>query len=287
MKKLTTRIKSVKPVVPELSTDFSDNILRRIETEEIEIAPVVANGYKKWFRLLTAAISLTLALIAADHMVFELSMNGSLELLYFGKSYLNDFIGYLPLDLILPFLILSGLASWLIWKSRVLKVGLSWLLLGSYLFTTIGGTALAVTGINESIQQAMVEKESNLPWFGPYYRKRARFFIRHRNFQMGRVEKVKNGTAWIVNPLGKELQVQLPPGMEVSVGQYLRLSGETKDAEIFKADRAQFCGSKRAGRYFRQGRMRRQGQGGKSGHHHRRQMRGQQHRGNPDILPDQ
>lgn len=249
MKNLDTLLKSAKPAVPDLPEGFSKIVMRRISEEGLLISQVPASHRFGSLQLGVGLIALAISLILFNYNSYELRQNGSLELLYFGSQYLVDFIGYLPWDLIIPSLMLTALSTLLFWRSGYLKKGIAVTAIISYLVTGVGGAALASTGFNDQIDAGITRREKDLPWLNMFHHHRAKEFIHHPGFKMGKVEKVMNGNAFVITPNGEEIKIQFPQGIQVKVGQILRMSGMENNA-VFSAQKVHVCNPQRVDRYF-------------------------------------
>ncbi len=295
MDNLEKRIKSSKPEAPELSENFSNRVMRGIEGLTI-LSPAKP---LRWIWIIGGAIPLTLAALFGSYSFYETSTNGSVELLYFGTRFLNDVWQYLPLDLILFFSLFATLSSWLFWKSRLLKVGVVGVTAGCWLIAGIGGAALAVSGFNEKAGETLEADRKEWPWLSDFYRRRARYFVSHPHFRMGKIVAKEDGFVWVETPRGEKIKVFPPPTLsgvyhppppsgvftpppnvdkvnmpgqdgqaaleELRVGQFLRIKGKPKDG-VFHAERMHRCEGRRFGRYFRRmgrghGMRRRMGRG--------------------------
>jgi hypothetical protein len=254
MKSLEERIKAAKPDVPELPAGFSDRVMARIAGEGLAELPAPAGHRRRRFSLAGAALLLAVAIVLVNGLAFELRMNGSLELLFFGTRFLGTFLSNLPLDLLVPVLLLSGLAAWLLRYGRAARLATVWVVLIAYGVTGGGGLALAQTGLNERVRDWALQDERDVPMLGPFYRHRARYRMHHRNFRMGRVLEIENGSARILTPAGEEVSVNLPPGLRPRVDEHVRLSGAPVSGR-FAAERGQLCEPRRARRYFHHMRM--------------------------------
>lgn len=247
MSDIEEKIKGIKSKVPQLSSDFSQRVLSRIDELDAVVQPVGRGS--RWFRLFMGIGLLVIGLVAVNNSAFELRMNGSLEMLYFGTQFLSDILKYIPWDIILPALLITGIASWLIWNSHLVKRGIALTIAVCYLVTGVGGVALANSGMNEQLQTQIVTEDREWPLLSWFYKERARFFVRHPNFNMGQVVQSDDRSALVVDPYGNELRVMLPPQTVVKNGQYLRIRGE-KGGQAFMATDVHFCGAGSVGRYF-------------------------------------
>lgn len=245
MKAFEELMKSAKPTVPELPSNFSERVMSEIVRLEAEPGKSSIN----LLNLLAAGFLLLVGLLSVNSILFEVQMNGSMELLSFGTRFLTDVFTYIPFDLIIPAVLIIGLASRMMWASQAFKKGVATVIVGSYLVTGVGGAALAATGVNETIQTALIDRKIDWPVLSWLYKDRARFHVKHPNFNMGRVEKLQNRIAWIVDPNGNQIKVQLPEGNKVEKGQYIRLVGASIDG-VFKGHHMNFCHPVTAKRYF-------------------------------------
>lgn len=245
MDKLEDILKSARPAVPELPSNFSEQVMSAIA--ELEAEP--ARSPISFLNLVMAFFLLLIGLLSVNSILFEVQMNGSMELLSFGTRFFTDAMAYIPFDLIIPAALIIGLASKMMWASKAFKKGIAAVIISSYLITGIGGAALAATGMNERIQNTLIERKIDWPVISWFYKERARFFVKHPNFNMGRVNKVDNGFAWIVDPNGREIKVELPNGQVVQKGQYIRLAGASNNG-VFKGQDMNFCHPVKVKRYF-------------------------------------
>jgi len=268
MKQLDGLLKVARPVVPMLPANFSNRVMAKIEQLDVPIVPFnMPRRYLRWAQLAGSFLLLGLSLVVVNSVIFEIQMNGSVELLFFGTQFFKDVLSYLPFDLIFPALIMSWLSSWLLWKSKTLKRGIAGIIIGSFLTTTFGGAALAATSINGQIQTALITQEQEIPLLSWFYKERARFFVKHPNFRMGRVVRFEKNLVWIVDPHGKTLMIELPAEMNVQERQVISLVGTEAD-DLFVARAGRHCSPGRVGKYFSHmsSMMRR----GNMGSHHRR-----------------
>jgi hypothetical protein len=249
MDNLEKLLRAARPSVPDLPTDFEQMVMTRIVNQGVKFRSADTNVLLQKVRIAIGLVMLAVSLVLFNYNSYELSSNGSLELLYFGTRYFFDFLGYLPWDLIISSMALTGLSVWLIGKSRILKRGIALIAVVSYLVTGIGGAALAATGINNTIEAGISRHEQSLPWLNLFQNRRAHEFIHHPNFKMGKVEEVENGVAVVVTPHGDKIRIQLPEAMLVKAGQVLRMSGEGNDT-LFSAEQVDVCNPNRVGRYF-------------------------------------
>lgn len=269
MKNIDEILKKAKPEVPELPKYFAQNILQKINEQSLSIAPQkVLKSKNNWFYFTIGILLLGLALVSTNNAIFEVQMSGSLELLSFGTQYTTDFMQYLPLDMIVPTLLIISISSWLLWRSHLIKRGVAIIVAGSFLVTSVGGSALAATSINEQIQSRVINEKSDIPVISWFYKERARYHMKHPEIQMGKVIEKNSDYVVILNPYGETQKIHLPSGMEVKLGQYIRLNGKSRNGE-FEAKAMQHCNPTRVGKYFSgMGEMMKNGMKGKMMKHH-------------------
>ncbi|MFH2131181.1 MAG: hypothetical protein ABIK68_12480, partial [bacterium] len=102
-------------------------------------------------------------------------------------------------------------------------------------------------------------------WF---FKERARYFVHHPNFRMGRVEKTEGRLIWIIDPRGERSRIELPEGMQVREGQVVSLAGVAAD-DLFRVSSGHHCNPGRVGRYFHHMSMMSPGMNGNMRGHHR------------------
>ncbi len=245
MTKLEDILKSARPLVPPLPANFSERVMTEIAGLEVEPVRRVFSI----FNFIAACFLLLVGVLSVNSILFEVQMNGSLELLSFGTRFLADVFGYIPFDLIIPAVLIVGLASRMMWASKAFKKGIAAVIISSYLVTGVGGAALAATGVNEKIRDTLIEGKIDWPVISWFYKERARFLEKSPHFSMGRVDKLDNGFAWIVTPTGRQVKVELPDGRVVKKGQVIRLAGSDNNG-VFKGYDMNFCHPVKAQRYY-------------------------------------
>ncbi len=247
MGSLDDRIKAAKPLAPALPGDFATRVMTEIDRRGL--VPAKPRPWQRWLPAGAAAVLLAAAAMLVNAAVFELRMNGSLELLYFGQRFVGDFLTRVPYDLLGAVLIAGGGAGWLLARARTMRVRLAWLLALSYGISGAGGAALAASGLNERLQTGVVEEGWDWPLLGPFYGRRAHYARPHHRFRMGRVLALQAGVVELLTPGGDTLQVHVPPGFNVRPGEHLRLRGDAVAGRFF-AREAQRFQPHHAQRYF-------------------------------------
>ena len=249
MRDLDNLIRKIKPKVPILPKEFSTQVLKRIRQEKIEITP-----HRRWINQRSVMLLLTLALfgigvLLLNLLFFEIKSNGSLELLYFGSDFLLDFFKFIPFDTLFIAIIILLLTSWSLQKSNIVKIGIVGITAISLLFSGLGGAALAISNLNENVQQKISDKGYNLPFFSQFYNDRARYRVHLPRFQFGKIVAVHDHSFVVENPFGEEVEVRTPVGSQFKVGQIIRMKGRFLN-RIFHAQRFQHCNQTRACTYF-------------------------------------
>lgn len=250
MKNIDDFFKNAKPEVPNLPDDFSQKIISEINARGLYIRPQQTIGLAtNWFNFVMGLLLLVFGLITANNAIFEVQMSGSLELLSFGTQYVTDFAKYLPLDLIIPALLITAISAWLLVRSHLIKRGVALIVAGSFLVTSVGGSALATTSFNRQIQTSVIKEKSNIPIISWFYKERARYHMKHSSIQLGQVVERNNAFALIKDPYGKTQKIYLPTGIKVTKGQYIRMNGKSTQ-NGFKASKMQHCNPMRVTKYF-------------------------------------
>jgi hypothetical protein len=242
-------IKSAKPAVPNLPEGFGRSVIDRINSEGITIQSRGVSSLQRKTGFGFGVFAWVTAIILFSYTYYELRMNGSIELLYFGTRFLGSFLGNLPWDLISASMVLATLSAWMIKRSGFLKKGIALTIVVSYLVTGVTGAALATTGLNDQIEGGIEAKQADWPWLKVFRNERAAKFIHHPNFKMGKVESITNRNIIVVTPNGEQLQIQLPKNTRVQIGQVLRISGQ-EEQNLFQAQKVHVCNPSRVMRYF-------------------------------------
>jgi hypothetical protein len=250
MRNIDDIIKLARPEVPPLSDDFSQITIQKIQIWTLKEKNKVGSNPKfQWTYVFIGILLLISALVLTNNAIFEVKMNGSLEMVSLGSAFFVDATSYIPFDLLVPVLLMTFLSSWLLWRSRLIKKSIALIVTSCFLVTSVGGTALAATGLNEQIQNKVVKIKNEIPIISRFYRNRAIYLVEHPNFQMGQVIELKAKQATIKTPHGELIKIFLPKNISVITGQYFRFSGQKID-EGFQVKRLQHCNSERGGRYF-------------------------------------
>ncbi len=220
----------------------------------LTVLPAHSVRLRRQLCLTGAMLLLGVGILLTNGLAFEVQMNGSLELLFFGVRFLDAFLTQLPFDLLVTALLFSSIAAWLFHYGRGARVAMIWVVLVTYGITGAGGLALAQSGLNERVQGWATKEGRNWPMLGPFYRHRAHYRMRHAEFRMGKVVEVGNGMARILTPNGEEVPSGLPPSLVPKMGDHLRLSG-VESGGRFIADEGQLSDPRRMRRYFHHMRM--------------------------------
>lgn len=248
--RLEELLKASRPGTPDLPPDYSLRVMETIQREGLAVRPKWVHQLRRGTRRAAILAALLAGVVFSDALAFEVSINGSLELLHFGTRYLGDFLAKLPLDLLLGSLLFTTLAAWLMAGGGPVRARMAWVVLFSYALSATGGATLAETGINEVLQETVVSKAPEMPVLGHFFRRRARYATPHPHLRMGRVTGVENGTATLITPDEETVEVKLPRDFRPRVDEHLRLRGMMRDRK-FQVEEGQRLPPRRLGRYFR------------------------------------
>jgi len=258
---LEKKLKSAKATAPRLPSDFSAKVMDQIHQQGLSPH---SNTSRALLRRFAGVVSLMLALLVSNWLLYEVRMNGSSEMLHFGTRFLSEFISDMPYDLLGIVLLLGLLSGWLLngvaggrflpalmnpTRNGFMRAAASWIV-ASYLISGLGGTALAFTGINEQMQGLAVRGELSLPWVGDFYRHRAMFRRHHPGLRLGQIKNLQNNRVILISPEGEEFEAMLPQGFKGGEGDHLRMAG-VLSGRVFQAEEVQVCDQRRTGRYFR------------------------------------
>ncbi len=250
MKSIDDILKEAKPEVPVLSENFSRSVMSKIDELGLEIAPAKTFGPSiNWISLFSGALCLIMALLITNMAIFEVQMGGALELLSFGSRFAIDFVSYLPLDMIVPTLLIIGISTYLLWHSHAFKRHVAAIAAGSLIVSSAGGTALAATDFNTAIQSRVIRETYHIPVVSWFFKERAQYRLHHPHFQMGEVVERRKDHVLIEDPYGKMQKIFLPAGKTAEKGQYIRLTGDLAEDGFFGHD-MQHCNPVRVGKYF-------------------------------------
>lgn len=257
------RLRAARPAVPPLPHDFATNVVAEIERRGLAVRPLWRVRGLLWLGRAAAAVALLAATLALNAAAYELRASGKLELLYFGARLLDGFLSGLPYDLLAGTLLLGGAAAWLLRHTRAARVPVAWAVLISYGMTGTGGLALAASGVNEALQEAVLEAPAAeeepaapgwLPGMAWFYGERAVYHRPHPRFRMGRVlERTEQGVR-LQTPLGEELEVPLPRGFRAEPGDHVRLIVAAAEGTP-RVEQAQLCNPQAVQHYFHRQQM--------------------------------
>lgn len=269
---LERRLKAARPSAPELPPNFALGVMGAIDRQGLSILPGWRATLGLWARRGAGAVILMLSALLVNGALYDLRGNGGLELLYFGGRFLTALPAALPWDLMLGALAAGLLAAGLLRTGKTARVRMAWVLIVSYVLSAGGGTALAGSGLNQTLHD-LVGKGEALPapmhWF---YANRGLYRRPHPDFRFGRVVSMQDGQAMLQNPAGEQLAVSLPPGFKAVVGEHLRMAG-VGGKKGFRAGQAQRCQPERVRHYFRHRQMM-QGGSMRGGEHGRMMQNG-------------
>ena len=246
---LEKRLRAARPEAPPLPPDFPAKVMARIDQQGLRVRPAWQLALRGHLPAAAAMVLVIGGVLLADGAVYEIRMNGSLEMLYFGRRFLSAFLGALPWDLLVGVALTGALAAGMLRYAGGMRTALSWLLLAVYGVSAGGGTVLANSGLNEQVQNWVLRPGQHLPLMSDFFQHRARFRVHHPGFRMGRVEALEGNMASLVSPTGQTFRVTLPQGTRVAVGDHLRLRGSMRGEE-FTPEEGQLCDPRRTRRYF-------------------------------------
>ena len=254
MERFDEKMRAARPDAPHLPPDFAAQVMGEIERQGLTVRPLWRVRGAVWLGRVAAAAALVTGVVVLNGAAYQLRSSGALELLHFGSRLLGGFLGQIPYDLLLTALLLGGAAAWLIRHARAVRVPVAWALLISYGLTGAGGLALAGSGLNESLQDAVLKEEVSTPGLSWFYGQRAIYHRPDPRFRMGRVIALDGQRARIQTPTGDEEEVLLPPGFQAQVGEDVRLIA-LPNGGVVRAQMAQRCNPASVQPYFRHHRM--------------------------------
>ena len=283
---LARTVRRARPAVPPLPANFAAQVWAEAARQGLTPLPVWRVRGALWLGRSLAVAVLAAAVLALDAAVFELRSNGALEVLYFGVRLLDGFLAALPWDLLMAVAVTGTAGGWLLRHARIVRVPLTWAVLLAYGMTGTGGLALAASGLNERVRDAVLADALTVAarpaaagtgaggaaevageagpvpaprgpghpmgrmagYVAGYFMERTVYQRPHAHFRMGRVLTVQGERVRLQAPDGQELEAQLPPGFQAKVGEHLRLI-VAEDAPVLRVEQAQRC-APAAQRYF-------------------------------------
>lgn len=257
MDRFEETIRRAKPEVPPLPADFAAQVWAEAQRQGLRVRPAWQVRGPLWVGRAAAVVALLAAMVVLDGAAYQVRSSGLLELLHFGATLLGSFAAHIPYDLVLTALVLGAAAAWLARYARLLRVPIAWAILISYGITGAGGLALAGSGLNESLQTAVIKDEVSGPGLSWFFERRAVYRRPDPRFRMGRVIALDGQRARLRTPLGDEEQVVLPPDFHVRVGDDVRLLAKPNGA-LMHARMAQHCNPATVRGYFRHHEMMRE-----------------------------
>ncbi|MEA3485126.1 MAG: hypothetical protein U9R03_00265, partial [Candidatus Aerophobetes bacterium] len=172
-------------------------------------------------------LSVILAILFINLSFFVLKISGNLEFLSFGRIGFLAFLESFPYQWISTGLIFFITASALLSRYDIsYKKSFKALLAILLLIVFIGGIVLAMSGINERIEDKVTK--GKIPFLQPFYRKRGMW----RNGIVGRIIKTQGSILTIETPDDNQVCVQLTSdthllsGPEFKIGDYVRTVGK-------------------------------------------------------------
>jgi len=197
------------------------------------------------------ALSLVLAILFLNLAFFTMKVSGTLEFLSFGRIGILAFLESFPYHWILIGLAFFVVASMIFSRYDIsYKKPFKKLLAALLLLIFVAGTALALSGINEVIEEKVAQ--GKIPVLRPFYGRRGG--IGKRGL-VGEVVEIRNGNLVVETSEKKKVFIELtrdtlfPPGSDFKVGDRIRAVGEW-DGETFCASALRLTGQ---GRRFMRG----------------------------------
>ncbi len=244
-------LKSAKHNTPPLPVNFSATLMKEIDKRKLVIKQVKKSVLKNAVNLILSILTVLTGIILINAVIFEIKMNGSLELLNFENEFILDFLSQVPYDLIFysAAFIIGGIL-FLRTNERLQQIAITNLSIIVVIISGIGGTALANSGVNENLQELELQGEINIPLMHHFYVNRARYDLAHNNVMIGLVKKVSENTAFIETPSGENINILLPEGTNVKQGEYIRIKGTKNSLNAFNAEIIQHCNSEKIRKYY-------------------------------------
>ncbi len=189
------------------------------------------------------ALSLVLAILFLNLAFFTMKASGTLEFLSFGRIGILAFLESFPYHWIL-----TGLAFFVVASIILSRYDISYkkpfkrLLAALLLLIIAAGTVLAISGINETIEEKVTQGKISL--LRPFYARRGGIW---KSGLVGKVIEIRTGGLVVETRETKKVLVKLtkntilPPESDVEVGDHIRAVGEW-DREAFRASALRLAG---------------------------------------------
>lgn len=213
---------------------LEEKIMRKIKEGKVKLRSRYIFLAKKLGLGGGVVLSVILAILFINLAFFALKISGNLEFLSLGRIGFLAFLESFPYQWIIIGLIFFITASALLSRYDIsYKKSFKVLLTILLLIVFIGGIVLAMSGINERIEDKVTK--GKIPFLQPFYRKRGMW----RNGIVGRIIKIQGSILTIEIPDDNQVRVQLTsdtrllsgPGLQV--GDYIRAVGKW-DKDNFK-----------------------------------------------------
>jgi len=186
------------------------------------------------------ALSLLLAILFLNLAFFALTISGSLEFLSFGRMGILAFLESFPYHWIVMGLIFFVVASIILSRYDIsYKKPFKKLLAVLLLLIFIASTALAISGINEAMEEKVAQ--GRIPVLRPFYGRRGGIW---KNGLVGEVIEIRSGGLVLETRHKQKVFIELtkntffPSGSDFKVGDRIRAVGEW-DGENFRASALQ------------------------------------------------
>jgi len=182
------------------------------------------------------ALSLLLGIFFLNLAFFTMKVSGSLEFLSFGRIGILAFLESFPYYWIIMGLVFFVVASTILTRYDFsYKKPFKRLLAALLLLIFVASTALAISGINEAIEEKVAQ--GKIPVLRPFYGRRGG--IGKRGL-VGEVVEIRNGNLVVETSEKKKVFIELtrntffPTGSDFKVGERIRAVGKW-DGENFRA----------------------------------------------------
>ncbi len=216
--------------------DLEARIMKRIKDEGISFRSKYIFLAQKLGLGGGLALSLILAILFLNLAFFTMKVSGSLEFLSFGKIGILAFLESFPYHWIL-----IGVAFFVVASMILSRYDISYrkpfnkLLAALLLLIFVAGTALALSGIDEAIEEKVAQ--GKIPILRPFYGRRGEI---GRRGLVGEVVEIRNGNLVVESSEEEKVFIELtrntllPPESDLKVGDRIRVVGEW-DGKIFRA----------------------------------------------------
>ncbi len=215
--------------------DLEAKVMKRIKDEKISFRSKYVFLAKKLGLGGGFILSLVLAILFFNLTFFTMKVSGNLEFLSFGRMGILAFLESFPYHWIL-----IGLLFFLVSSTILSRYDISYkkpfkaILLVLIVLILIAGIALAISGLNEAIEERL--SQGKTPFLQSFYRRRELW----KNGLVGEVIEIRSSGLIVETGGGKRVLIQftenilLPMGSDFKIGDLIRTVGKW-DGEDFHA----------------------------------------------------